>query len=430
MAADWLLALFDVVAIAVVAWVGGIVARHLGQPRIAGEMTAVFVAGLLLGGQIADVVPGQHADGRIGALFPDTALMLVTAVGGLGFVLYMLLVGISVDLAPMRHQIGPILSVAAATAGAMIVLALVAGPLLVDAGGWKPPGVSEGAFVLAVAATLAANGLPVVARILEDRALQHRAVASIVIVAATVATAVALVAAAVAMRGGDVSAGAVVALRVGLGLVLLAVVIAVARSPGLALGPAAAPFAIVALAGAAAWAGEQLLSSLLIGPLVVGIAVVKGGRAANAVERRLGVAVRRIGLPAFLGLAALHTDLREIDSTVLAPVLAMLAAVTFVKFSAGYVAARLAGLAAAEARSIGGLMQCGGVMTIAISLDVFDAHLVDARMHATLTLVGLTTTFAAGPLMARARPRPSRAPAVGHAGVSDPGSGSGAGAST
>ena len=409
MPADWLLALFEVLAITVVAWIGGLVAQRLRQPRIAGEMAAVFVAGLLLGGQIADVVPGQHADGRIAALFPEATLLLVAAVGGLGLVLYMLLVGISVDLAPMRHQAGPILSVAAATAGAMAVLALVVGPLLVDAGGWKPAGVSEGAFVLAVAATLAANGLPVVARVLEDRAMQHSAVGSIVIVAATVATAVALIAAAVATDGGDLAAGgALVGLRAGVGLVLVAVVIAVAAVSPARAGPHGGAVAIVALAGAAAWA--------------VAAALQPADRAARRRHRRrqgrargerrrtpprsCGATRRPAGVPRAGGAA--HGPAGD-RLTVLAPVLAMLASVILIKLAAGYVAARLAGLPPAEARSIGALMQCGGVMTIAMSLDVLDAQLIDARMHATLTLLGLTTTVVAAPLMARARPRPDRA---------------------
>ncbi len=62
---DWLLAVLDVAAIAVVAYLGGLLMQSLGQPRIAGEMAAVFAAGLLLGGQIADVVPGQPAGSPI-----------------------------------------------------------------------------------------------------------------------------------------------------------------------------------------------------------------------------------------------------------------------------------------------------------------------------------------------------------------------------
>ncbi len=129
-----------------------------------------------------------------------------------------------------------------------------------------------------------------------------------------------------------------------------------------------------------------------------------------------------MGLPVFLGLAALHTDLRELGPGVLAAVLALLAAVIAVKLVAGYAAARLAGFDARDARAIGALLQCGGVMTLAISLAVLDAGVIDGRMHATLTLVGLVTTLAAGPLLPRSwhgklahasppgDPAPARAP--------------------
>jgi Kef-type K+ transport system membrane component KefB len=290
---------------------------------------------------------------------------------------------------------------AVTTAGAMLALAVVAGPLLVDAGGWKPAGVAQSAFVLALAAALTANGLPIVARILEDRGMTHSAVGSIVIVAATGATTLALIAAAIAIGGGDAPAAGRVALRTGAGLVLIALVLAVVRTGWFVLGPSVTLCAVVALAGTAALAGDQLLSSLLVGPLIVGVAVSAGGGTAIELERHLGVAVRRVGLPVFLGLAALHTDLRALHTGVFAGVLALLAAVVAVKVGAAYVAARMAGFRPADARAIGALMQCGGVMTIAISLDLLEAHVIDMRMHATLTLIGLVTTIVAGPLLPR-----------------------------
>jgi K+:H+ antiporter len=403
--ADWLAAVLDIAAIVAVAWVGGIVAQRLRQPRIAGEMAAVFLAGLLLGGRIADVVPGQQADGRIADLFPETAITLVTVVGGLGLVLYMLLVGITIDPAPVRERAGAIVGLAVASAGAMLALALASGPLLADAGGWKPDGVAQGAFVLALAAALGANGLPIVARILEDRAMAHSAVGSIVIVAGTGVTALALIAAAIAIGGGDAPASGRVALRIGAGLVLLALVLAVARTRWFVLGPSITVGVVVALAMAAALAGDQLLSSLLVGPLIVGVAVSTSGGTGMALERCLGFAVRRIGLPVFLGLAALHTDLHELHSGVLPAALALLAAVVAIKVGAAYAAARMAGFDPADARTIGALMQCGGVMTIAISLDLLEAHVIGARLHATLTLIGLLTTIVAGPLLPRSEGR-------------------------
>lgn len=350
-------------------------------------------------------MPGQQAEGRIAVLFPETAVTLVTVVGGLGLVLYMLLVGITIDLAPLRERAGAIVGLAVASVGAMLALALVVGPLLADAGGWKPAGVAQSAFVLALAAALGANGLPIVARILEDRAMAHSAVGSMVIVAATGATTLALIAAAIAISGGDAPAGGRVALRMGAGLALLALVLAVSRTCWFVLGPSVTVCVVAALAGATALAGDQLLASLLVGPLVVGVAVSKGGGTGIGLERCLGAAVRRVGLPVFLGLAALHTDLRELHSGVLAAVLALLAAVIAIKAGAVYAVARTAGFDSADARVLGALMQCGGVMTIAISLDLLEAHVIDTRMHATLTLIGLGTSIAAGPLLPRTEGR-------------------------
>lgn len=399
---DWLLAVLDVAAIAVVAWLGGELMRWLGQPRIAGEMAAVFGAALLLGGHIANVAPGQAAGGAIGDLFPEAAVTLVTIVGGLGLILYMLLIGISIDPAPMRERIGAITLLAATTIASMVALALVAGPLLVEAGGWKPAGVSDGAFVIALAAGLAANGVPIVARILEDRGMEHSTVGAVVIVAATCVTALALIGSAIAIDGGDIPAGGRVGLRVGVGVLVLALVVALARWRRFALSPVVALIGVVALAVLSGVVGEALLSSLLIGPLVIGVAVRTGGATALAVERWLGGVVRRVLLPVFLGLAALHTDLRELGADVFAPVLALLAAVTAIKLAVGYGAARVAGFEGGDARAIGALLQCGGIMTIAISLDVLDAGVIDGRMHATLTLVGLVSTVAAGLLLPRA----------------------------
>lgn len=398
---DWLLAPLDVAALAAIAWAGGAVMERLRQPRIAGEMAAVFAAMLLLGGQIADVVPGQQADGRIADVFPEPAVALVNVVGALGLVLYMLLVGITIDPAPMHRRAGAIALLTVTTVGAMLALALVAGPLLADADGWKPPGVSDGAFVLALAAALAVNGLPIVARILEDRRMTKTTVGAVVVLAGALISALALLGAAVAVAGGDLPAGARVGSRVGAGLVVLALAFAITRAQWFTLRTSIAVFAVVGLAVASALAGDRLLSSLLIGPLVVGVALGAGSATAVAVERRLGAVVRRVGLPAFLGVAALHTDLGELGSGPIAPVLALLLAVIALKVAASYVAARTSGFGPADARAIGALMQCGGVMTIAISLDVFHARVIDARMHACLTLIGIATTIAAGALLPR-----------------------------
>ena len=415
---DWLLVVIDLVLIVAVAQVGGSVAARLRQPRIAGEMTAVVCIGpTVLGGRIAEIVPGQSGRGAVDALFPEPVVTALALVGGLGLVLYMLLVGLTIDPAPLRRRAGAIGLLGAAIIGSMAALALVAGPWLVDAGGWKPAGATQAEFVLALAAGLAANGVPIVARILEERGLMHSEVGAIVIISAAAMTGLALVASAVAIDGGDMAASGHVGVRIVGGLLVLGLVLALARRRRIALPPALAVAAVLALAVASAVAGDRLISSALIGPLVVGVAVHASGATARVVEARLGFVVRRVLLPVFLGVAALHTDLRELaGGDVVGPALAIIVAVMVIKLAVGYPAARLAGFDAGEARAIGALLQCGGIMTIAISLDVLQAGVIGLRLHATLTLIGLISTLVAGPLLARARLGEAAAPLAATAG--------------
>ena len=182
----------------------------------------------------------------------------------------------------------------------------------------------------------------------------------------------------------------------------MAVAAPLGRSRWMRLSPRVAVAALVVIALAAGAGGKVLLGTVLLGPLVVGIAVRSAGFSATYLEARLGGLVRGVLLPVFLGVAALHTNLRELlDAGALPPALAVIAAIVVVKTAAGVASARAAGYGRSEARMLGALVQCGGVMTIAISLDLLRAGLVTTRTHALLTLVGLVTTLLAGPLLAR-----------------------------
>ncbi len=158
--------------------------------------------------------------------------------------------------------------------------------------------------------------------------------------------------------------------------------------------------ALLAIALAAGFGGKALLGTVLIGPLIAGIAVRNGGHAAIFLERALDVVVRGVLLPVFIAVAALHVNLRELGLDALAPVLALIATVVAVKWVGAYLGARAVGFGGGEARAMGAMLQCGGVITIAISLDVLQAGIITTRTHALLTLAGLVTTLVAGPLLA------------------------------
>jgi len=399
--ADGLLALAGVALVVAVAYAGAELATRLRQPRIAGQFAAVVLVGpTVLGGRIEGVVSGASGKGAVDALFPATSVDVIAFLGTLGLILYMLLVGLTIDPRPLVRRAGTIAWLTfAVTAATAVVSLLVAGPLR-DAGGWSGPGADATAFALVLTAALAANGVPVVARILEERALLQTEVGAIVIAAAGVITTIALIVAGVAIKGGDASAAERFAVILAGAAIVFAAVLALTRVYEQRVAPAAAVVVLLAFAIAAGFAGRSLLGTALVGPLVVGILANGAGSSAATIERRLGWTVREALLPIFLGFAALHTDLRELRSELLV-VGGLIVAVTVVKLAASYGAALVSGFGRADAAVVAASLQCGGVMTIAVSLAVLDDGLITTRMHSALTLAGLLTTIVAGPLLGR-----------------------------
>lgn len=405
---EWLLAPVGLLLIVAASYVGAELATRLRQPRIAGQLIGVVVIGpTVLGGRIEGVVEGAAASGVTGMLFPAASVGVLAVIGSLGLILYMLLVGLTIHPRPMARRAGAIALLTVAVSAATAAVALVAAPWLRQDGGWQGPSAEGSAFALALASALVANGVPVVARILEERGLLRTEMSAITISAAGAITTLALVVSGVAVKGGDLGAAERFLLILAGAAALVAVLTALARTRHRPVAPAVAIALLLGLALAAGIAGRSLLGTALVGPLVVGICAPGAGAAAVFVEERLGTIVREVLLPVFLGFAALHTNLRELGPDVLAAVAVILGAVTAIKLAAAYATGRVAGFSHADAGALAAMLQCGGIMTIAISLAVLDAGLITTRLHAALTLIGVVTTIIAGPLLQLARrPRP------------------------
>jgi len=411
---DALLVAVDLALVVLVARCGGALAVRLGEPRIAGEMIgAILVGPTVLGGQVAGVVDGAIAGGTVGALFPAAAVDVLTVVGGVGMILYMLLVGMAIDAGPMGRRAGSILLMALAVVAAACAVAVAAAWWLGAGADWRGPDTTRLAFALALAGALAAQGVPIAARILEERGLMRTEIGATVIAIGATVTTIALLVSGVAVRGANLAAVAELGLVIAAGAVVVAIIAPLRHSSSRRLSPRVAMVPLVVIALGAGAGGKALLGTILIGPLLVGIAVRNAGFTAAVLEAHLGALVRGVLLPVFLGVAALHTNLRELlHADALPQALAVIVAIVVVKAGAGIASARAAGFGGPEARVLGALVQCGGVMTIAVSLDLLQAGLVTTRTHALLTLVGLVTTLLAGPLLARSG---LRAPAAARA---------------
>lgn len=406
MTVDWILACLVLVLVVVVARCGGWLANRMRQPRIAGELVAVMAIGpTVLGGQIEGVVDGARASGTVGTLFTPVAVDLLTWLGGLGLILYMLLVGMTIDPRPMAQRWRLIGLLVLALMAASVATGVGAALWLEADGGWRAPTASVLAFVLALSAAISAQGLPIAARILEERGLLRTEVGAAVIAGGACITALALVMSGVAIRGGGAGTAVKLIPIPIVGALLIAALAALLRSTRVRLHPQLLVIGLLVLAVAAGLVGQTLIGTVLLGPLVVGVVVSSGGAPAAYIDARLGRIVRGMLLPVFLGVAALHTDLREFGVGALLPVAALIACVVAAKLVAGYLAARAGGLDGASAAATSALLQCGGIMTIAVSLEQLHGGVITMRTHAALTLIGLVSTVIAGPLLARARLR-------------------------
>src|SRR5436190_915807 len=151
----------------------------------------------------------------------------------------------------------------------VVVAARCAGALAVRLGepgvAWRGPDATSAAFGLGLSAALAAQGVPIAARILEERGLMRTSIGAIVIAAGASVTTLALVISGVAIRGGDRAAVAELALIVAAGAIVVAVAAPLARSRWMRLGPRAAVAALLLIALGAGFGGRALLGTVLVG---------------------------------------------------------------------------------------------------------------------------------------------------------------------
>ncbi len=395
--AETLLAL---IAVLVAARLLGGLAVRFGQPRVGGEM----VAGLVVGAALLS--PWRSVDGGSAAVLGESTVSVIEALGQVGVVLYLFLVGFKLSPERLHHHGRRIVSITAPVLLAGLVLAPVAltyfsGPEWGLAGG--APGV------LVMAAALSVNGFPMVARILEERRLLDSELGSTVLGAAAALTAIPFVLAAVAKPEIGASAPEAVALVLVLGgLVVLGVhprLLARTGAPRLN-GPAKAALSMIAVL-AAAWVSLMLVGTGLLGGFAAGVAISRSASTRDLLTRVLSWPVTVIGVPVFLAAAGIHVDVSTFDAELLPAAAVFLAMLVTVAGAAGVAAARSRHIAAGQAAKIAALLNCRGLMLLALAVGLAESELIGPSLAVVLFAGALVTTLMTGPLLAREERRPT-----------------------
>ncbi|MXM68922.1 cation:proton antiporter [Streptomyces sp. HUCO-GS316] len=384
---------------------GAQLVRRIGQPPVVGEIAV----GILLG---PSLLGWLWPDAQT-ALFPQSVLPYIGALGNLGLLAFMFLVGLELDLGSLRGHSRTALAVSQAS----IALPLALGTLLAFGmyTTFAPDGVDKLPFVLFIAVSMSITAFPVLARILTDRGLYRTKVGALAMACAAVddVTAWCLLAAVVAVTKSNSPTEAV---TTALYAVAFTLFMYYAVRPLLARWVRRAERAytesvvlVVLFSGLclSALATDKIGVHALFGAFLFGVVTPRGSRIVEVTAARVRAFTVPVLLPLFFVTTGLKTDISLLAGD---PVQwlwagAVLAVAVLGKWGGGSVAARASGQSWTDAMSIGALMNCRGLTELVVLNIGLGLGVIGPDLFTMLVLMALITTAATGPALSVIRRR-------------------------
>ncbi|WP_233608762.1 cation:proton antiporter [Nocardia stercoris] len=397
--------------------------RRMGQV----EVVAIMAAGFLLGPSVLGAAwPAAQnwlfpATLRIAdAAVPHPTLTVLYAVGQLGLVLYMFLVGTSFDTSIFTSHLRT--AGITATTGVVVPMLLggATGLVLAVRGGYFTGKVTPWEAALFLAAAVAVTSFPVLAWIIQDSGLGRTRLGTMALSCAAIDDACAWILLAVVIAFARHNpADAILALAGGVGFTLVMILIARPvlrrldywdRPEALVGGLPIGPFVVILVLGlVSAWFTDFVGASSVFGAFLAGV-VVPRDRFVDMMRTRLEPLVSYLLLPAYFVFSGLNTRLSLVfEPSVLVVALVVLVVSFGGKFGAITLAARANGMNWREASSIGALANARGLMELVLVNIGLTQGIITPALYTILTVMALVTTFTATPafrfIEARARKR-------------------------
>lgn len=397
--------LLQLVVIVVAAKLFAELFRRIGQPPVMGEM----VAGIVLGPSVLGLFFPQ----TMAFLFPLSSMAALGLLSQIGVVLFMLVVGMELDIQHLRERASAAILVSHASIvvpfflGASLSLALY--PFLAGAN------TSFTAFALFMGIAMSITAFPVLARILEDRNLSQTRLGSIAIVCAAVddITAWCLLAIVIAIAksnglGASIVTVVLVILFIGIMLFLvkprienLINVEKEKHSKGLLAG-------IIAFVLACALITESIGIHALFGAFLAGVVMPSDASFRLFLKEKLEAFSSSILLPLFFAFTGLRTQISLLNdwSSWLTCFGIIIVAVAG-KLGGSMLAARWTKMSWRDSISLGVLMNTRGLVELVVLNIGYDLGILSARVFAMMVIMALVTTFMTAPLISLLQPKTS-----------------------
>jgi Kef-type K+ transport system membrane component KefB len=389
--------LLQVIIIVIAARGLGALVRKIGQPSVIGEM----IAGILLGPSLLGLVAPNFQE----FVFPASSMGALRLLSQLGVILFLFVVGIELDVAHLRQKADAAVLVSHASIIVPFFLGCASALLLYRP--LAPAAVPFSAFALFIGIAMSITAFPVLARILEERRLtrSHLGVTAIACAAVDDVTAWCLLAVVIAIVRSAGLAGSV--MTIALTLLFIAAMLFVVRpwvarivgkrpegwNGGLLAG-------IFSFVFASALFTELIGIHALFGAFLAGVCMPPDSRLRQYLRERLETFSSVFLLPLFFAFTGLRTQIGLLDDWGSWLICAGIIAVAIAgKLGGSMFAARWTGMSWGDSFALGTLMNTRGLVELIVLNLGYDLGILSPRIFAMLVLMALITTFMTGPLL-------------------------------
>lgn len=377
--------------VALLAHLGGLLARRCRQPPVVGQLAA----GVLLGPSVLGaVLPAVSA-----ALFGPSVLPHLRSIGELGLTFFVFQVGHELTRRSGGSASRPLFL---AGVGVLVPFTLGAGLAVAAYGSMAPAGVGLLPFACFLGLALSATALPVLARVLADLGPRGGELAGLALPAAVYTDGLiwlGVAALSVACGGGHSGLLAPVAIAAGVVVVVPVRRLLAGRADAIArVAPSVILTVVVVVVLLVGAVSAATLGNPGLGAIACGLVLPAGVAPLETALRHLRAVTDALLLPVFFALAGLGVRLDTLGGGL--PLLAaVLLAGVVGKFGGSALAARAQSWSWRTAVQFGVLMNCRGVTELVLISVGVSLGLVGDRLYTTLVLLALGSTALTGPLL-------------------------------